>query len=124
MARTTIVFGIVLIALGIVGYVGTGAVSLTALIPAAIGVVLALVGGLALNERYRKHAMHLAAAVGLLAFLATARGLVDLVGLVVGADVPRPAAVLSQSVVSILMAAFVGLCVKSFMAARRGRINV
>ena len=124
MARTTIVFGIVLIVLGIVGYVGTGAVSITALIPAVIGVMLAIAGGLALNERYRKHAMHLAAAIGLLAFLGTARGLIDLLGLIVGDDVQRPAAVLSQSVVAILMAAFVGLCLKSFMAARRGRIKV
>lgn len=124
MARTTIIFGVMLVAVGIVGYVGTAAVSVTALIPAVFGVVLAILGWLALSERYRrKHAVHLAAATGLVAFLGTVRGLIELVGLVSGAEVPRPATVVSQSVVAILMAVFVGLCVKSFIDARRVRIN-
>lgn len=44
MARTTMVFGVVLIALGVIGYVGTAAVSITALIPAIFGAVLAILG--------------------------------------------------------------------------------
>jgi hypothetical protein len=123
VARTTIIFGVMLVAVGIVGYVGTAAVSVTALIPAVFGVVLAILGWLALSERYRKHAVHLAAATGLVAFLGTVRGLIELVGLISGAEVNRPAAVVSQSVVAILMAVFVGLCVKSFIDARRVRIN-
>ena len=54
MARTTIVFGIMLVVLGLVGYVGTGAASVTALIPAFFGAVLGFLGWLGLNERYRK----------------------------------------------------------------------
>jgi hypothetical protein len=123
VARTTIIFGVMLVAVGIVGYVGTAAVSVTALIPAVFGVVLAILGWLALSERYRKHAVYLAAATGLVAFLGTVRGLIELVGLISGAEVNRPAAVVSQSVVAILMAVFVGLCVKSFIDARRVRIN-
>jgi len=123
VARTTIIFGVMLVAVGIVGYVGTAAVSVTALIPAVFGVVLAILGWLALSERYRTHAVHLAAATGLVAFLGTVRGLIELVGLISGAEVNRPAAVVSQSVVAILMAVFVGLCVKSFIDARRVRIN-
>ena len=123
MARTAIIFGVVLIALGIVGYVGTGAVSVTALIPSVFGVLLALLGWLALNERYRKHAMHVAAVIGLVGLLGSVRGLIRLSDLIAGTEIERPAAVISQSVMAILMVAFISFCVKSFIDARRARIN-
>jgi hypothetical protein len=108
-------------ALGIVSYVTTAGVSVTALIPAIFGVVLALLGWLALNEHYRKHAMHAAVALGLLGFLGTVRGLMALPALLSGAEVQRPAAVVSQAVMAILMAVFVGLGVRSFVEARCAR---
>ena len=123
MARTTIVFGLVLIALGIAGYVGTAAVSITALIPAIFGAALAILGWLALNERYRKHAIHLAAAMAIVGFLGAVPGLIGLWDLISGAEVQRPAAVVSQSVMAVVMGFFVGLCVKSFIDARRARIT-
>jgi hypothetical protein len=121
MARTTIIIGFTLIVLGIVGYIGTAAASVTALIPAMFGAVFGLLGWIALNERYRKHAIHTAAAVGVVGLLGSVRGLIGLVDLISGADVDRPIAVLSQSVMAILTAVFVGLCLKSFMAARKKR---
>jgi hypothetical protein len=93
----------------------------TALIPAFFGVVLVMLGWLATNERYRKHAMHVAAMVGLLGFLGTVGGLAGLLALLSGGEVQRPAAVVAQSLMAILMAIFVGLCVRSFVAARRAR---
>ena len=122
MARATIVFGVVLITLGVTGYVGTAAVSITALIPAIFGAVLAVLGLFALNTGYRKRAMHLAAAIALVGFLGAVPGLIGLLDLISGAEVQRPAAVVSQSVMAILMAVFVGLCVRSFIEARRTRI--
>ena len=121
MARTTMIFGITLVALGVVGYVATDAVSMTALIPAFFGVVLLVAGWLALNEQRRKHAMHAAAMVGVVGFLGAARGLGGLFTLLSGGEVPRPAAVVSQSLMAALMAVFVALCVKSFIDARRAR---
>jgi hypothetical protein len=123
VARTTIAFGIVLIALGVAGYLGTGRVSVTALIPAAFGLVLGILGWLALNDRYRRHAMHAAAALGLIGLLGSLRGLPGLVALLTGAGVDRPAAVVAQSAMALLMAVFVALCVKSFVDARRARIG-
>ena len=123
MARATMVFGVVLIALGVIGYVGTAAVSITALIPAIFGAVLTILGWLALNERYRKHALHLAAAVALVGLLGAVPGLIGLFDLISGAEVQRPAAVVSQSLMAILMAVFVGLCVRSFLEARPARIT-
>ena len=48
-------------------------------------------------------------------------GLMGLPALLSGSEVERPAAVVSQSIMAILMAVFVGLCVRSFIAARRAR---
>ena len=118
MAGTTIAFGAVLIVLGVAGYAGSGGVSYTALIPAAFGIVLAALGALARNEGMRKHAMHGAVLVGLLGFLGSARGLLQLPALMSGGEVARPAAVIAQSVMAILMLLFVALCVRSFINAR------
>ena len=121
MARTTIIFGALLVALGVLGYIGTAAASVTALIPAFFGVLLGLLGWIGLNERYRKHALHAAVVVGIVGFLGAVRGLSGLVALMSGNDVDRPAAVAAQSAMAVLMAVFVGLSVKSFINARRAR---
>lgn len=121
MANTTIGFGIVLIVLGLGGYFGTDRVSLTALIPAAFGLLLVIFGTLARDEKRRKMAMHIAVTVGLLGFLGTVSGLVKLPTLLSGGEVARPAAVISQSIMAVLMAVYVGMCVKSFIDARRRR---
>ena len=39
-----------------------------------------------------------------------------------GGEVQRPAAAVSQSIMAMLMGIFVGLCVRSFIEARRARI--
>ena len=123
MARTTIVFGIMLIVLGLVSYVGTGAVSVTALIPAMFGGVLGLLGWLGLDERYRKHALHIATLVGVVGFLGAAPGFAGLIDLIAGGSVERPVAMVSQSVMAGLMAVFVGMSLKSFVEARRRRVK-
>ena len=121
MANLTIVFGVLLILLGLGGWFGSGGASITALIPAAFGIVLAILGFVARNDKARKNAMHVAVIVGLLAFLGSARGLLQLPTVISGGEVARPAAVIAQSVMAIVMAIFVGLCVKSFIDARRNR---
>jgi hypothetical protein len=121
LAGTTIAFGVVLIVLGVAGYIGSGGASFTALIPAIFGVLLAGLGALARNEAMRKHAMHGAVLIGLLGFLGSARGLLQLPALISGGDVARPTAVIAQSVMAILMLLFVVLCVRSFISARAAR---
>ncbi|MEZ5364390.1 MAG: hypothetical protein R2748_19155 [Bryobacterales bacterium] len=120
MAKTAMLFGVLLILLGLVGWVGSGMESPTALIPAVFGLLLLIAGAVALNESRRKHAMHAAAMVGLLGF-GPASGLLQLPALLGGAEVARPAAVASKSAMAVLSAIFVALCVRSFIAARRAR---
>lgn len=121
MANVAVGFGAVLIVLGIAGYFGSGMVSMTALIPAAFGLVLLVLGVIARDPEKRKHAMHIAAMVGVLGFLGSARGLGKLIHLLSGQPVERPGAVIAQSVMAILMLIFTWLCVRSFINARRSR---
>jgi len=121
LATTTIGFGVVLILLGLGGYFGSGMVSPTALIPAAFGLLLVVFGAMARDDKRKKMAMHIAVLVGLLGFLGTVSGLVKLPTLLSGGEVARPMAVAAQSIMAVLMAIYVALCVKSFIDARRRR---
>lgn len=120
MAKTTILFGALLTLLGLITYFGAESLgaskrSVTALIPAFVGVPLAILGVVAQRPGARKHAMHAAAALALLGFLASAGRFIA-----VGAAPTSvgPAALL---IMAILCGVFVGLCVRSFIAARRAR---
>lgn len=126
MAWPTIICGALLVMLGVIGYANatpnaeTGTVSPTALIPAGIGGVLILCGLLAFNDKIRKHVMHAAAMVGLLGFVGgLSRIAVKMLnGESVDFSAPGPRNGLLTSLVCVV---FVGLCVKSFIDARRAR---
>lgn len=121
MPRNTIAFGIVLVLLGLVAYIASAMASITALIPSFFGLVFLILGITGLREGLRKHAMHASAAVGLLGFIGTVMGLVKLFSLLAGADVERPYAVIVQAIMALLCLIYIGLAVRSFIAARRGR---
>ncbi|HVJ66294.1 MAG TPA: hypothetical protein VM901_13630 [Bdellovibrionota bacterium] len=123
MPIVTIVYGLLLLALGIISYVGTGMISVTALIPAFFGLPLVICGFLARDEAKLRHAMHAAAMLGLLGFLGSLRGLLSLPALLSGEALERPDAVKAQAIMAILSLIFVVLCVKSFIDVRRARKN-
>jgi hypothetical protein len=89
----TVWIGAGFVVLGVVSYVGSGAESLTALIPAVFGVVLGALGLAGRRQDRRALAMHVAAGVAVLGFLGSARGLASLADLLAGRDVDRPWAV-------------------------------
>ena len=74
MAKVTIVFGVLLIVLGLVGYFGTGSAHPTALIPTWFGLALGVGGFLAISpsEGRRKLFMHINVTIGLLGFIGAA----------------------------------------------------
>jgi hypothetical protein len=117
MVTTTRLVGFILIAIGIVGYVGTGAVSITALIPAIIGAVFLILALVARSAEARKHAMHAAVAIALLSALGT---LPRLLPALAAGEFSRPA-VISQSLTFVVLLVYVALGVKSFIEARRAR---
>jgi hypothetical protein len=120
VASTTLALGVALIVLGLAGYFLTGATSLTALIPAAFGLVIALAGVIARDERKRKHAMHAAVVVALLGFLGSIRGLLQIGGVFDG-TAARPAAVVSQTIMALLTLGYIAIAVRSFIRARASR---
>lgn len=122
MPKLAIMIGNLLILVGIVGYFVTDRVSLTALIPSAFGVLLALLGVLALvKPGARKHAMHVAAALALVGLLGTISGVIKLVQMAAGAQLERPAAAVSQGITAALCVLFLILAIRSFIDARRQR---
>lgn len=122
MAPIAIVFGTLLTVLGPALYFTSEAAepSPTAFIPSGFGVVLILCGIIACNERFRMHAMHAAALVGLIGFAVPAfrvvRAMIDKGDAFV---VDRPIG--GQIAMSALCLVFVGLCVKSFIDVRVAR---
>lgn len=121
MANITVALAAALIVLGVGGYFGSGRASVTALIPAAFGLVLLILGMVARDPAKRKHAMHGAAMVGLLGVFGTVSGLFKFIRMASGEAVARPQAVVAQAAMCILCLVFVALCVKSFIDARRTR---
>ncbi len=125
MPFITILFALDLIITGIVGFVVTGKVQPTALIPSYIGTLLLVLGVLAFNPKLRKHVMHGAAMVAIIGFLATiSGGLTDLPKFLSGNmnDLPKPdAASISKLITNLLMLHFVVICVISFIEVRMAR---
>lgn len=120
MPSISIICGVLLILIGIVGYINgvtNDKASVTALIPAFIGLVMVLLGMLArLKEGLRKHLMHAAIVVALLGFIATAGRLMMKMS-----ELSASPAVLSQAATAIVCLAFVVFAIRSFAAARRER---
>jgi hypothetical protein len=121
MPTTTIVTGILLIVLGLVGFVGTGSEHPTALIPAGFGIALVICGFLAKAPERKKLFMHIAVTLGLLGFLGTVMGVVKVVRMAAGETIARPEAAESQAVMAFISLIFVAICVNSFIKARKAR---
>ncbi len=119
MNKLTIIFGLVLILTGLIGYFGTGGASITALIPAFLGIIFIITGGLAFKENFRKHSMHIAVLFALVGLAGSFRGLIELPSLLSGGEVALPQAVILQSIMAIVCGVYIGLSVKSFIDARK-----
>ncbi|QEL18206.1 hypothetical protein [Limnoglobus roseus] len=125
MAWPTIICGALLTAIGSYGYLNAtpkpdGSVSPTALIPAALGLILVLCGSLAFEAKRRKHVMHAAAMVGLLGVLGGFAPIIRQLANGKELDVTAPSAVAGLAM-SAVSAVFVAMCVKSFIDARKAR---
>ena len=91
--------------------------SVTALIPAFFGIVMALLGFAAgAKEGLRKHLMHAAVVIALLGFILTAGRLI-----MKFPELTMSAAVISQAAMAVVCLLYVILAVRSFAAARKNR---
>jgi len=112
MPRISVVVGALLIVQGVGFYAATASKSPTALIPAAIGLPILVLGFLAFKPSVRKHAMHGAVMLGMLGLLAATARIVT-----AGMNVSPAGA--SLSIMVLLCGGYVALCIKSFVDARR-----
>ncbi len=122
MAPITLLFALAYILLGLGGFVLTGSTHKTALIPCAFGILFVLFGLLAFKEKLRKHVMHAAVLIALLAFLGTARALSHLPELFNG-TAEKPASIITQSLNAGFSILYIILAVRSFIQARRARLS-
>ncbi len=111
--RWTILFGLLLVAIGVGGYYVTGAEHHTALIPAVLGVAMFVCGVVAAQGTMRMLAMHVAALIGVIGFFGPLITIFN--------DVENTSAMLSKGFTSALCLMFVLMCINSFLEARRAR---
>ncbi len=113
MDNLTLGYGGLLTALGVSGFVATGAQHKTALIPAGFGSAALGLGVLARRGVSPQGVLGGSALVGLLGFLGTVRALARLPALLRGDEVARPAAVVSQSLMAGLSGVYAALCLRA-----------
>lgn len=124
MAKVTLVFALLLVALGVAGYYYTGAIHPTALIPMWFGLALGLGGFLAISpsESRRKLFMHINVTIGVLGFLGGFITAIQGYGSARSQGVePDMVALWDKAIMAFLMLNYVVLCVQSFLKARRAR---
>jgi hypothetical protein len=121
MVKTTLVFSVLLIALGLVGYFGTGSLHPTALIPAWIGIAMGFGGLLAISpsESRRKLFMHINVSIGVLGLLGSAVEVVRSYVHGTFTDNTEIIAMASKLALTTLLLIYVYLCMRSFIAVRR-----
>ena len=121
MAKNSIVFGIIIIVVSIVFYIGTYQASMTALIPGIMGIAMIICGLLARQENICKHLMHVSAIIALIGFIATAEGILRLIRMLDGVEVERSIAFIQMAISSVIFLIYVILAFQSFREARRER---
>ncbi len=116
MVRVTIIFGVLLIALGLGDYYVTDAKRWTELIPAALGLTMVVLGVVSLKESVRKNAMHAAVLLGLVGFAFYVRSIQEL-----AQEILKRPDLVAQSIMALLCGTYIVMAVKSFLDARRSR---
>ena len=113
----TLVAGAVLVALGAAAAAISASGSVTAWIPAFVGLPLVLLGLVAFKPEFRAAAVHVALVLGVLGAAASLWKLVD--GVIEGGG--SNLAAVSQLGMFVVCTAYVVMGVRSFLAARRAR---
>ncbi|NED96601.1 hypothetical protein G1H11_14920 [Phytoactinopolyspora alkaliphila] len=122
MTAVTLVVGGLLTLAGIIAYVATDAASMTALIPSAVGILIAICGFLALKEPLRKHALHAAMVVALLGALGSLMNVAKIGDLIDG-TAERPGAIIVSIIMLVVLVGYLVLGMRSFRNARRQRVG-
>lgn len=117
MAKTSQLVGVILMVLGIGGYVASDMASPTAMLPAFFGLVISGLGYYGRHEHTRKTAMHLAMGVALVGIVGCLMRVLP--ALLSGRAVEWRLALISQLVMAIVLIWYLMKGIQSFRAARR-----
>ena len=103
MAKLTIGFGVLLVLLGVFGFVATGSAHPTALIPVGIGLLFVLFGVMSNTENTKRRMlwMHISVTVALLVFLFIIPAAIDTIRLSRGVSFPHPSAVVEKGALAL-----------------------
>jgi hypothetical protein len=119
VARLSTSVGVILIVLGVAAYLATGMASLTALIPAVLGLLLYGSGWAASRSpRLRTPALIFTTLVATAGVLGSLRGVPDAVALLSGSSVERPLATVAQVLTVVLCLVLLTFIVR-WLAGRR-----
>lgn len=121
MPAISMVFGVLLDVAGVVAFVATGSEHKTALLPCVFGIVIFICGLVAMKPNLLKHAMHVAAVFALLGFLAGAGR--SIVVLAASGFEGNGLKIASTGSLTILCGLYLACCVKSFIEARKARLQ-
>lgn len=117
MAKLTIAYGALLILLALTAFIAAGGFAMLDLTAAALGLIFIALGAAAHNEELRKHVMHAASALSLLAGLGTFRGLTMLPAALAG-GIEERGRYIASALICVLSFAFLAFCIRSFVRAR------
>ena len=130
MARYTLITGLLLVLLGLYGYFSYN--TITVLIPAFIGTLIALFGFMAFNEKRKRLFIHIAIVVVVVGLSASAKSLPSIPGLIDCFNNPaldivscpkfqRPLAELFKSVMSLVLIPYMLVSITFFIKSRLSR---
>ena len=130
MARSTLITGLLLVLLGLYGYFSYN--TITVLIPAFIGTLIALFGFMAFNEKRKRLFIHIAIVVVVVGLSASAKSLPSIPGLIDCFNNPaldivscpkfqRPLAELFKSIMSLVLIPYMLVSITFFIKSRLSR---
>lgn len=121
MVALTLAIGSLLTATGVIAWIATSMSSVTALIPAFVGVLLLVAGLIARRgEAVRRHAMHAAMAVALLGALGSLMNVAK-IGSLFDGTAERPVAIIVSLIMFVALVVYLVFGIRSFVQARKSR---
>lgn len=118
MPNLGIIYGLFLVGIGVFGYAKSGGASVTALIPAFLGVPVVILSWFAKRPRFTKIGMHICVVIALAGFAATAK---DALGFISGKVFANELAAYSKTFTCLLSLLFFLLSVADFARVRRAK---
>jgi hypothetical protein len=120
VTRLTQAVAVILILTGVITFIATGASSVTALIPAFVGIAIGVCGVLATREKLRRHSIHLALVFALIGALGSLMNVVK-IGQLFAGTAERPGAIIESLILFVVTVVYLIFGIRSFIAARRAR---